>query len=372
MYRPIPELDSKGDVYKTLGPTDPAIYHKSLGKLTTALVFIDFPEIKGNENTAELAQELTSNGRAEKWYESQSFGKMSMEFICPSNEWRTMSKSPDKYDSKTTASHREYIAEALNLFPEIDFTKYHFVIVIPSNKKRQGVGTACFSESKGQGAKTKHGRINLAATFGTSNFTPLTYYTVIHELGHAMSLPDTYDVNVRGLKHRAVAGAWDLMCDVGNGVNFLGWHRHKLEWLDDSRKHYMSEEVFETTLSSLSSSNGLAMVAIPVGNSAKPSKVFVVELALPIRQSGKELDMNNTYGSGVLIYSVDATVVTGNRPLVVYPKSTDYSKIYSYTYKAPFLEGDTFEHKNAPMKVEVFKKEGENYKVRIIRNKMDQ
>jgi len=369
MYRTIPELNSTKKVFKTLGRTDPAMYHKSLGKLSTAFVFVDFPDIKGSENTTELANKLTAGDKAKKWYKKQSFGKMSMDFVIPSTEWRTMSQSPDKYGSRTTKTHRDYIAEALNLFPEIDFTQYHFVVVIPANKKRLGVGTACFSEDRGEGAKTKHGMINLAATFGSSDFTPLTYYTLIHELGHAMSLPDTYDVHVRGLEHRAVAGAWDLMCDVGNGCNFIGWHRHKLEWLDDCRKHYMTEEVFETTLTPLSTDEGLSMLVVPVGDSNNPSKIFVVELALPIRESGKELDMSNAYGSGVLVYSVDASISTGRRPLVVYPKSTEYSKVYSYTYKAPFLEGDTFEHEDAPVKVEVLKKDGENYVVRLTRKR---
>jgi M6 family metalloprotease-like protein len=232
-----------------------------------------------------------------------------------------------------------------------------------------GLRTACFSEDKIHGAKTKHGYINLAATFGSSDFTPLTYYTLIHELGHAMSLPDTYDIHVRGLEHRAPAGAWDLMCDVGNGCNFIGWHRHKLEWLDAPRKHYMTEEVFETTLTPLNTDEGLAMVVVPVGDSSNPSKVFVVELALPIREAGKDIDTSKPYGSGILVYSVDARISTGRKPLIVYPKSTDYSKVYSYTYKAPFLAGDTFEHKDAPMKVEVLKKEGENYRVRLTRKR---
>ena len=93
----------------------------------------------------------------------------------------------------------------------------------------------------------------------------------------------------------------------------------------------------------------------------------MVELALPIRASGKELDKKNPYGEGVLIYSVDATKLTGKRPLVTYPKSTAYSKVYSYTYKAPFQEGDTFEHDDAPMRVDVLDKKGDHYRVRITR-----
>jgi M6 family metalloprotease-like protein len=367
MYTPVPVLDPQGDIYKTLGPTDLSMYHSPIGKLRTALVFVDFPGFPAKDDAGKLAKELTANGKSEEWFKKQSFGKMTMEYVIPSSEWRTMSKSPDKYTSRTTKGHRDFIAEALNLYPETDFTKYEFVVIIPSIKKSMGFGTACFSEVKSRGCKTKHGRVNLGVTFGTSSFTPLTYYVLNHELGHALSLPDTYDVRVRGLKHRAVVGAWDLMCDTGNGANFIGWHRHKLGWIDESRKHFMKEKVFETTLTPLSEDDGLAMVVVPIDDAESPSKVFVVELALPIRKSGEEVAKDKPYGEGILVYSVDAKVPTGIRPLVIYPKSKEFSKVYSFTYKAPYLVGDTFTHEDAPMKVEVLEKDGKQYSIRITR-----
>ena len=66
---------------------------------------------------------------------------------------------------------------------------------------------------------------------------------------------------------------------------------------------------------------------------------------------------------------IDATKPTGRRPLVMYPKSPEYSNVYSYTYKAPYQVGDAFTHEDAPMKVEVLAKEGDNYRVRITRRK---
>ena len=365
--REIPALDPQGKVYKTLGPTDFTRYPHSLGELKTAFVFVDFAGHPGKEDPNKLARQLTGGDKAADWYKNQSYGKAAMKFEVPSVEWRTMSKKPEEYESRTTAGHKAYIEEALNLFPEINFTKYEFVVIIPSNKKRLSVGTACFSVGKGNGAKTKHGSIDRGVTFGTSTFSETRYYTLIHELGHAMGLPDTYDYSIKGLLHREVVGAWDLMCDTGNGANFLAWHRHKLEWMDSHTKHYVTEKKLTVTLNSLSDGKKLSMLVIPTENTKNPSKVFVVELAMPIRATGKDLDPNKPYGDGVLVYSVDARLATGTRPLVMYPKSKGYSKLYSYTYKAPYLAGDTFEHKDAPFTMKILSREKNgSYKVEII------
>ena len=364
--REIPPLDPCGKVYKTLGPTDFSRYPKCLGELRTAFVFVDFPGHKSKENPEKLARQLSAGDKAAEWFENQSYSKMKMKFEIPSAEWRTMSKKAASYESRTTAGHKAYIEEALNLFPEVNFTEYEFVVIIPSNKERSGVGTACFSVEKNTGAKTKHGSVDRGVTFGTCTFDETRYYTLIHELGHAMGLPDTYDYSIKGLLHREVVGAWDLMCDTGNGVNFIGWHRHKLDWLDNSRKHYMREKKLTLTLSPLTENEGLSMLVIPVENPARPSKVFVVELALPIRASGKDLEADNVYGDGVLVYSVDARLATGKRPLVMYPKSKGYSEVYSFTYKAPYLAGDVFEHKDAPFTLKVLSKEKKGWKVEVI------
>ena len=101
-YVEIPALDPKGKVHKTLAAADMSVYHESIGKLTTAFVFVDFPDNPGKDNTEKLAKEITADGRAQMWYQKQSFGKMSMDFVIPSKEWRTMSKSPKEYESRTS------------------------------------------------------------------------------------------------------------------------------------------------------------------------------------------------------------------------------------------------------------------------------
>ena len=87
------------------------------------------------------------------------------------------------------------------------------------------------------------------------------------------------------------------------------------------------------------------MITIPVDDPAKPSKIFVVEISQPIRSKGKVQD-----SVGVLVYSVDAKLASGQNPVVVYPK-TDL-------LKAPFHPGDRFDHNDAPMSMKVLKKNG--------------
>ena len=63
------------------------------------------------------------------------------------------------------------------------------------------------------------------------------------------------------------------------------------------------------------------MVVLPVDNPAKPSKVFVVELAPPIL--GTVNKGNPRPAKGVLVYTVDATTPDLQSPLVVIPRTAN-------------------------------------------------
>src|SRR5207244_2575997 len=123
----------------------------------------------------------------------------------------------------------------------------------------------------------------------------------------------------------------------------LGWHRHKNGWLEASRKLYLTQPASDSgiTLSPLSGSCGTSMVVLPIDNPAKPSKVFVIELAPPIL--GKKTDTPRP-AKGVLVYTVDATIPDLNSPLVVIPNpktppSTD--DLYGPLCNAAYDVGDS-------------------------------
>ena len=86
------------------------------------------------------------------------------------------------------------------------------------------------------------------------------------------------------------------------------------------------------------------MVVVPVDDPARPSKVFVIEVAQPIRLKGG----TKTKEEGVLVYSVDATLATGQNPVVVYPRQD--------LDKAAYHAGDSFDHEDAPFRMKVLKR----------------
>jgi hypothetical protein len=94
----------------------------------------------------------------------------------------------------------------------------------------------------------------------------------------------------------------------------------------------------------LNASSGVSMITVPVDDPLRPSKVFVIEVSQPIRNKKGKVDAS----VGVLVYSVDAKLASGQNAVVVYPK-TD-------TLNAPFQAGDRFEHKDAPVRMKVLKK----------------
>ena len=104
------------------------------------------------------------------------------------------------------------------------------------------------------------------------------------------------------------------------------------------------------------------MIALPVDDIEKPSKVLVVELAQPV------LGTNNQYwGDGVLIYTVDATIATGDSPVVVIPKKASTSSDYGYLHEAPCQVNDVanFKEGNVSIVVSILQKFGSSYNLKI-------
>ena len=329
----IPELDPQGDVYKTEGPNDPLIYDSTVGKKKVIMLYVDFPDAEMENATEERAKKVLGEGKFEEIFKVNSYGKVSFE-IEHAHGWRRLSKSHKEYSSKTTDSHRELFVEIFTLYPKVDFLAYDFIMV---NMPR--IGNTAFGERDDIAIPYKGEKINVAL-----NISSGSPYVLAHETAHCMGLPDLYSYgDAKGPKNPT--GPWDIMSAASRAGGFLGWHRHKLQWLDADRKTYLTQGKHQFDLTSLDAKSGVSMIAVPVDDPAKPSKVFVVELAQPYRLLGKP-----GTATGVLVYSVDAKLASGQNSVVVYPKGD--------LLNAPFQPGDTFEHEEAPMKVKVLKKGG--------------
>jgi hypothetical protein len=325
----IPQLDSKGDVYKSEGITDPLIYENAVGRKKVIMMYLDFEDAEMDVDTRERGEKVLGGDTFEKLFAEQSYGKISFD-ITHVHGWRRLPGKAGDYSSKTTDSHRELFVQVFALYPEIDFREYDYI-----NANMPRIGNTAFGEREDIAIPYRGGKIKVAM-----NLSSPSPFVLAHEVAHLMGLPDLYTyADFDGPKNPA--GPWDLMSSAGNASGFLGWHRHKLEWLDADRKTYLSGTDTKLTLTRLDAKSGISMVAIPVDDIENPSKVFVIEVA----QARRYGDGKTIPAGGVLVYTVDATIVTGNNPVVVFPKDD--------MNKAAFEPGDSFEHKDAPFTMEV-------------------
>jgi M6 family metalloprotease-like protein len=337
----IPELDPKGDVYKTEGPNDPLIYDSTVGRKKVIMLYVDFPDAEMEIDTRERARQVLGDGKFQELFDEQSYGKVSFE-IEHVDGWRRLSKSHKEYSSKTTEAHRDLFVEIFSLYPKVDFLAFDHIMV---NMPR--IGNTAFGERDDIAIPYKDEKINVAL-----NISSASPYVLAHETAHCMGLPDLYSLaDAKG--PRNPTGPWDLMSASGRASGFLGWHRHKLQWLDADRKTYVVEGKHQFELTPLNASSGVSMIAVPFDDSARPSKVFVVELAQPFRNLGRV-----GTATGVLVYSVDAKLASGQNAVVVYPKGD--------LLQAPLQPGDRFEHQDAPASVKVLKKnENGSYRIEV-------
>ena len=329
---PIPQLNAKGDVYKSEGETDPLIYRSAVGHKKVIMLYLDFPDMEMTIDTKERARAVLGEGKYEKLFEEHSYGKLSLG-IEHVHGWRRLSKNVGQYSSKTTESHRDLFAEIFQTYPEVDFRGYDYIV---ANMPR--IGNTAFGERDDLAIPYRGGKIKVALNLSSPN--PIV---LAHETAHLMGLPDLYTYGgVDGPKNPA--GPWDIMSEAGRSSGFLGWHRHKLKWLDAGRKAYLTKSARSLELTPLSGSFGLSLVVVPVGDPARPSKVFCIEVA----QSYHPGEGAVAKDEGVLVYSVDATLATGQNPVVVYPRAG--------LDEAAFHAGDSFDQHDAPFRLRVLKK----------------
>ena len=371
------------------GPSNYGWYARPLGTVRAVMLFVDFPDVPAGSYTTQQAADqvlgrmaapwpgvLTKRYAAQQLFHDQSYGKLTLDVDVKSDlGWKRMPKpsSSRDYDFSITGTDRfgaqkNYLTDAARLFtpvfgPKIIFAAYSIVYVVPPPKSHLPISPA-FNPPPGAGAPSLTGEIRLAVTLGQDSHDG-RYITLVHETGHLFDLPDLYSDRAENSK----AGSWDIMSDTFRAGSFLGWHRHKNGWLDSARTLYINHPTtgWYVNVSPLSGACGVSMVVLPIDDPARPSKVFVIELAPPILGRHN----NPRPAKGVLVYTVDATIPTLQSPLVVIPKTATASVPGSSEYGAlPDAAYDVGDRMSvaigrASLAVEVVQQIGSCYNVKI-------
>jgi M6 family metalloprotease-like protein len=286
----------------------------AIGEVKAVMVFVDFPDVPGTASPDKARQSVV--GESVEWFRRESYGRLRFSVDTPVLEWRRMPRAATAYETigSDGAAHASYITTALRLFAaeEIDFAQYQIAYIVAAETPRGAPYVRVLdlspTLSAGIPIATNNGMVHHAVTFGRDSYHR-GFRVLVHETGHLFGLPDLYrfhpDTTGEWL---TPTGAWDIMCDLDHGWHFLGWHKYKLGWLDESQLVYFSSGELTVRLTALESAQGVKMIVLPSEHS---SQLYIVEIAQPVGD-------NETFrDKGLLIYAVDASVATGHEPVSV-------------------------------------------------------
>ena len=290
-------------------------YQQATGDVKAVMVFVEFPDVRHDRTTEETYSGIT--GDAEGWYRVESYGRLRFE-VTPYGDWQMMPKRTTDYGNIQSDgnAHREYISTALSLFDtgSINYDDYDIAYVVAA--KAPEVPKVLYNSptlSAGIDVPTNNGTVRHAVTFGRDSYERGSH-VLLHETGHLFGLPDLYlfpradQVFLSPNDWLNPVGAWDIMCDLDLGQHFLGWHKYKLGWLDESQLFYLKSSEVSLLLNPFESAEGVKVLLLP---SESESTLYVVEIAQPLGKNQEYRD------KGILVYTVDAAVETGKRPVSV-------------------------------------------------------
>ncbi len=197
-------------------------------------------------------------------------------------------------------------------------------------------------------------------------------FSLLHEIGHTMSLPDLYahDAAGRGMRADIFAGTWDIMSGWPRGArygpHFSAWIKWLLGWLPENRIRTLQPgETATVLLDPLElPTTGMQAVRIPLGN----GKYYFLEVRQRI---GADTDLPD---SGVLITLLDETIANGKGPLRVvnaHPEAQDpmmrdqYGPLYSAAFDLGPNEVSAYTDQQAAVRIALEAKQGQSFRVTI-------
>ena len=359
-------LSSGGTAQPNEGATNYSLYLRPKGTIPAIMIFVDFSDAPRSETTGSLYDLIAPNAMA--WYQEVSKERMALS-ITPKHKWYRMPSPSTAYgfdDALTFQEQRTYIANAVaRSNPDLDFSPYKIIYVVSSDGAAIPVSPA-FIGYPGDGVTVDGVEIRHGATFGNDIRLPRQDYgshVLIHETGHIFGLPDLYEYGLPYWDLLRKVGGWDTMSWVAPGAYFLAWHQKKFGWLPPRQMLCVTSGQITQTIAPLEAHGGLKMIEIKTG----PSAAYVIEVRQRIGQDAGLCD------TGVLIYSVKASVANGLGPVRVQPAmaGNDQAMIescgprYNATFDLGAGEISTFSDSSRGVTVELLSTASGSYSVSI-------
>jgi M6 family metalloprotease-like protein/uncharacterized repeat protein (TIGR01451 family) len=339
----------------TEGATDYNVFIRPAGAVHTLMLFVDFSDAPATETTASVYDHIAPDASA--WFSNMSAGRVSLQ-VDGHNSWVRMPHPSTFYGLSTGGYSEQYVRDAIaTADPAVDFTPYELVYLIPSAGASIDRGQSPYAFGSG-GLMTAERELRHVTYVGPSYREP---WVLEHETLHHFGLPDLYDFDATGGSARHVDG-WDIMSKRVGAL--FAWHEWKLGWIDPAAIRCLAGPgQLEETLTPVTRPGGVKAVVVPTD----ASRAYVVEARQAVGRDAAICD------SGVLVYTVDATVWSGSGPIRIKaapnaPNTTLVNRC-GPLYNAPFDvgPGEVATLRDGNLTVEVLFTSAEQYRIRVTR-----
>lgn len=298
----------------------------SLGVVRAMVLYVDFSDYRLDWSLAEMESFINPYANHNnQYFGSMSSGRLDMQFELHPQVIK-LSGTADSYKMATTdpdwGGGMTEMMEALVLAdPSVDFTGIDFLVFVlnPNIPYEEADISPGFTSDEDANPFITDEATILNATVLARNTIDWSEALITHEIGHLLGLVDFYDYAFQDVYedyHRFVGG-WDVMGLIDGAYNdMFAWNQYLLGWLDDEDVDCIR-------------ASALTQLEVNLGNEALPStSALLVIQESPTRALMIEAKLDNEYCVGcygVLVYSVDSSIASGDGPLQIYPatSSTD-------------------------------------------------
>jgi hypothetical protein len=311
------------------------------------IVFVDFPDAPASGNAAGLESMYTAYL---DWFQEASYGRFSVNVtVVP--RWFRMPHSGRSYGTlQIGANGDRYLADAVAAIGgAVDFSRYQSVWVVPSSDSGVFAGSN-YVRHRGHGVLAGGTEIRFGMLMSPSRRgAPFESAHVIHRMLASLGTPTLGENSTKPLGH------WDPNFTDATGAtgpktaHLLGWHKWMLRWLTPEQLTCLHEpSTAEETLTPIARAGGKKLVVVPTS----PSTAYAIEVR---RKAGYDRGICR---EGVLVYTLDSQILSGNGPIEGKSAGSGCSPDVM-----PFGVGGVYE--DAAVKVEVLATDGSAYRVRV-------
>ncbi len=209
---------------------------KNLGDVYGIALYVEFNDVKGSDDPRTDA--ATFIPKFIDYYNAMSYGKLNFH-VDVHQKYLSIPKDSSSYGMNIWGSGQpyEYFKDALIAAdPVVNFSKYDFVVVIPSS----GIQSIIYGPSfplppKDQTGVTTEKIIYNGLVGGADQRSTATRWIwLAHEIGHDLGMEHQYSYDGQAV--------WDLMNNVYafTAPELLGWNRFFQGWLSSSSVKCMS------------------------------------------------------------------------------------------------------------------------------------